>query len=86
MRTYHVDGEIFFASTEAFIAAFDFAEPLEKVIIDVGETITAVGALDKIAIKNIAPMELIGVNEARVRMLDRVAVHDKGEGVAPTAH
>ncbi|MBO3761070.1 SulP family inorganic anion transporter [Ciceribacter sp. L1K22] len=88
VRTYHVDGEIFFASTEAFILAFDFMEPLKKVVIDVHEAhlwdITAVGALDKVVLKfrrHGVVVDVIGVNEASAHMLDRFAVHDKDGGV-----
>jgi len=70
-RTYHVDGQIFFASAESFIAAFDFAEPLRKVTIDVSQAhlwgITAIGALDKIVLKHRRQgieASVIGVNEA----------------------
>ena len=53
--TYHVDGQIFFASAESFVAAFDFSETLRKVTIDVTQAhlwdITAVGALNKIVLK-----------------------------------
>ncbi|MDX0994227.1 STAS domain-containing protein [Sinorhizobium medicae] len=85
-RTYHVDGQIFFASTEGFVGAFDFAEPLDKVVIDVSEAhlwdITAVGALDKVVLKyrrHGVAVEVIGLNEASAHMLDRFAVHDKSE-------
>jgi SulP family sulfate permease len=83
-RTYHVDGQIFFASSESFIAAFDFDEPLRKVTIDVADAhlwdITAVGALDKIVLKyrrQGVDVAVIGVNEASAHMLDRFALHDK---------
>ncbi len=85
-RTYYVDGQIFFASTEGFVGAFDFAEPLDKVVIDVSGAhlwdITAVGALDKVVLKyrrHGVAVEVIGLNEASAHMLDRFAVHDKSE-------
>ncbi len=34
-RTYHVRGQLFFASTTAFFAAFDLREKLAKVVLDV---------------------------------------------------
>jgi SulP family sulfate permease len=95
LRTYYVDGEIFFASTEAFIAAFDFAEPLAKVVIDVAEAhlwdITAVGAVDKVVLKyrrHGVAVEVIGLNEASAHMLDRFAVHDRSgdASLATPAH
>ena len=92
MRTYLVEGQIFFASAESFIAAFDFSEPLKKVVIDVGTAhlwdITSVGALDKIVLKyrrNGVEVEVIGLNAASAHMLDRFAVHDKGDAVPAQA-
>ncbi|MDO9416023.1 SulP family inorganic anion transporter [Pararhizobium sp.] len=83
-RTYLVEGQIFFASTESFIAAFDFMEPLKKVAIDVSHAhlwdITAVGALDKVVLKyrrNGIDVTVNGLNEASARMLDQFALHDK---------
>ena len=83
-RVYHVVGQVFFASTEGFIAAFDFAESVGKVTIDVTHAhlwdITAVGALDKVVLKyraNGVDVRVIGLNEASAHMLDRFAVHDK---------
>lgn len=92
VRTYHVDGAVFFASAETFVMAFDFIEPLDKVVIDVHEAhfwdITAVGALDKVVLKyrrhNI-DVEVIGANEASSHMLDRFAVHDKDDVAMPVA-
>ncbi|MDX3928735.1 MAG: SulP family inorganic anion transporter [Shinella sp.] len=83
-RIYHVDGQIFFASTESFVAAFDFAETVRKVTIDVSDAhlwdITAVGALDKVVLKYRklgVEVTVRGVNEASAHMLDRFALHDK---------
>ncbi len=90
-RTYHVDGQIFFASAESFTAAFDFAESLRKVTIDVSAAhlwdITAVGALDKIVLKyrrQGVEVAVIGVNEASANMLDRFALHDKDHAAFST--
>jgi len=92
-RIYKVSGQIFFASTESFAAAFDFAEPLKKVTIDVHDAhlwdISAVGSLDKVVLKfrrHGVDVQVIGVNEASAHMLDRFAVHDKDTVAAPRAH
>jgi len=84
LRTYLVEGQVFFASTESFVAAFDFAEPVRKVVIDVHAAhlwdISAVGALDKVVLKfrrHGAEVVVIGVNEASAHMIDRFATHDK---------
>lgn len=83
-RTYLVEGQVFFASAESFVLAFDFSEPLERVTIDVGNAhlwdISAVGALDKVVLKfrrQGVAVEVHGVNEASAGMIDRFALHDK---------
>lgn len=83
-RIYSVEGQIFFASTESFIAAFDFLEPMQRIIIDVSRAhlwdISSVGALDKVVMKYRragADVKVIGLNEASAVMIDRFAEHDK---------
>ncbi len=83
-RTYRVEGQIFFASAESFTTAFDFAEPVDRITIDVSQAhlwdITAVDALDKVVLKyrrQGVDVAVIGVNEASAHMLDRFALHDK---------
>uniref|UniRef100_UPI0035612D2D SulP family inorganic anion transporter n=1 Tax=Immundisolibacter sp. TaxID=1934948 RepID=UPI0035612D2D len=55
VRTYTVTGQVFFASAERFVSAFDYREVIEKVCIDVSRAhfwdITAISALDKVVIK-----------------------------------
>ncbi|MFL1456029.1 SulP family inorganic anion transporter [Marinobacter sp. GN3S48] len=87
-RTYRVVGQVFFSSSEKFIAAFDFKEALDKVVIDLSRAhfwdITAVGALDKVVIKfrrEGADVEVIGLNEASATIVDRFGVHDKPDAV-----
>lgn len=84
MRTYHVSGQVFFASAERFVNAFDYKEVIEKVRIDVSCAhfwdITAVSALDKVVIKfrrEATEVEVIGLNEASATLVDKFAVHDK---------
>ncbi|WP_092987996.1 SulP family inorganic anion transporter [Rhizobium sp. NFR03] len=88
-RTYRVEGQVFFASADSFIAAFDFGEKTGSVTIDVSAAhfwdITAVGALDKVVLKfrrSGVPVEVVGLNEASATMLDRFAVHDKPDAPA----
>lgn len=83
-RTYSVKGQVFFASADRFINAFDYKEVIEKVRIDVSRAhfwdITAVSALDKVVIKfrrEATEVEVIGLNEASTTMVDKFAVHDK---------
>jgi SulP family sulfate permease len=88
LRSYKITGQVFFASADRFIHAFDYKELVEKVRIDVSRAhfwdVTAVSALDKVVIKfrreNIQ-VEVIGLNEASATMVDRFAVHDKPEAV-----
>jgi len=86
VRTYMVDGQVFFASAESFSAAFDFEEAVTSVVIDVTDAhfwdITAVGALDKVVLKyrrRGISVDVRGLNEASANMLDRFALHDKGD-------
>ncbi|MDN3524106.1 SulP family inorganic anion transporter [Halomonas sabkhae] len=87
-RVYKVVGQVFFASSERFSAAFDFKESVEKVTIDLSRAhfwdITAVQALDRAVIKfrrEGTDVELIGLNEASATIVDRYAVHDDPEAV-----
>ncbi|EAQ99457.1 SulP family inorganic anion transporter [Congregibacter litoralis] len=84
VRTYRVFGQVFFASADRFIAAFDYQEVIERVCIDVSRAhfwdITAISALDKVILKfrrEGTEVEVIGLNEASATMVDRFAVHDK---------
>ncbi|MDQ3657018.1 MAG: SulP family inorganic anion transporter, partial [Chloroflexota bacterium] len=83
-RTYVVTGQVFFASADAFIAAFDFQEALDKVIIDVSHAhfwdISAVATLDKVVLKfrrDATDVELIGMNDASSTIVDKLGIHDK---------
>ncbi|ESR25435.1 SulP family inorganic anion transporter [Lutibaculum baratangense] len=83
-RTYLVHGQVFFASSDAFNAAFDFREALEKVTIDLTHAhiwdISSVASLDMIVLKfrrEGAEVELVGLNKASETIVDRLAVHDK---------
>ena len=83
-RTYRVTGQVFFATADRFVDAFDFKEVIERVRIDVGRAhfwdITAVSALDKVVLKfrrEGCEVEVIGLNEASATMVDKFGVHDK---------
>lgn len=87
-RTYHVQGQVFFASSPEFIAAFDFKEAVAKVRIDVSHAhfwdLTSVGALDKVVLKfrrEGAEVEVIGLNQASATIVDRLAIHDKPDAL-----
>jgi SulP family sulfate permease len=83
-RRYVVEGQLFFASVDDFLAAFDFKEALEKVTIDVTHAhiwdISSVAALDTVVLKfrrEGAEVALIGLNAASETIVDRLAIHDK---------
>ena len=83
-RTYMIEGQLFFASVEAFNASFDFKESLDKVIIDVSNAhiwdISSVTAIDTVVLKfrrEGAEVEIIGMNEASETLVEKLGVHDK---------
>jgi SulP family sulfate permease len=87
-RTYHVVGQVFFASAEKFVEFFDFKEAVDRVVINLTEAhfwdITAVSALDKVVLKfrrEGTQVELIGLNEASATIVGRFSEHDKPEAV-----
>ena len=84
LRTYRVEGQLFFASAEAFTSSFDFKEALEKVVTDISAAhiwdISSVGALDMVVLKfrrEGAEVELIGMNAASETIVDKLAIHDE---------
>jgi SulP family sulfate permease len=88
VRTYHVYGQVFFASADAFFDAFDFQEALDRVVIDVTDAhlwdISAVAALDRVVLKfrrEGAEVSLVGMNDASSTIVDRLAIHDKVDGL-----
>ena len=88
VRTYRIVGQVFFSSADKFIAAFDFKEAVEKVVIDLSHShfwdITAVSSLDKVVLKlrrQGADVELIGLNEASSTIIDSFAIHDKPDEI-----
>jgi SulP family sulfate permease len=83
-RTYMVEGQLFFASAEDFLQAFDFREALEHVTIDVSRAhiwdISSVAALDMAVLKfrrDGAEVEIVGMNEASETIVDRLGTYDK---------
>ena len=91
-RAYIVTGQVFFASAEAFIGRFDFAEGATHVRIDVTGAhfwdITAVAALDRVVLKfrrNGAAVDVVGLNEASATLIDKFGVHDKPDAPARVA-
>jgi sulfate permease, SulP family len=92
VRTYSVSGQVFFASSDLFVEAFDVREDgLSAVVIDVEDAhlwdLTAVGALDKVVLKfreSGLPVEVRGLNQASATLVSRLGTHDK-EGARPAS-
>jgi sulfate permease, SulP family len=83
-RRYAVRGQVFFASSEAFVAEFDFHEKVRAVKLDLSHAhfwdITAIEALDRIVHKfrrNGIAVDVSGLNRASATMIEKYATHDK---------
>ncbi len=83
-RRYVVEGQLFFASAQDFLAAMDFKAPAPKVVIDVSQAhiwdLTGVGAIDTAVLKFRkagAEVEVVGLNAASATIMDKLAVHDQ---------
>ena len=83
-RTYHIEGQLFFASSEDFMKAFDFKEAPDKVTIILSRAhiwdISSVAVVDMAVLKfrrEGAEVDLIGMNKASETIVDRLAIHDK---------
>ncbi|MDB5778432.1 MAG: sulfate transporter family protein [Polaromonas sp.] len=92
-RVYSVAGQVFFASSDAFIAAFDFGEAVQRVRIDVSRAhfwdLTAVSALDKVVLKfkrEGAEVEVVGLNDASAMLVDRFGAQGKPGAVEQLPH
>lgn len=84
MRSYIVEGQLFYGSVEDFMNAFDFREALDRVVIDVSRAhiwdISSVQALDMAVLKfrrDGAEVEIVGMNAASETIVDKLATHDK---------
>ncbi|MEM1362843.1 MAG: SulP family inorganic anion transporter [Pseudomonadota bacterium] len=83
-RTYFIEGQLFFASSDEFLKSFDFREALEDVEIDVSRAhiwdISSVQALDMVVMKfrrEGADVRILGMNQASETLVDKFAIHDK---------
>lgn len=84
VRTYIIEGQLFYGSVEDFMNAFDFKEALDRVVIDVTRAhiwdISSVQALDLAVLKfrrDGAEVEIVGMNAASETIVDKLATHDK---------
>jgi len=92
-RTYTVTGQLFFASAEDFLNAFDFREDVRHVRIDVSHAhiwdLTGVGAVDRAVLKfrkRGIEVELLGMNEASATIMDKLAVHNRPTALGRAFH
>jgi SulP family sulfate permease len=83
-RRYAVTGQVFFASAEDFVDAFDLKEPLRRVEIDVTAAhfwdISSIGALDRVVLafrSRGATVDVVGLNEASAALVEQLGRHDK---------
>lgn len=80
LRTYRVRGQVFFASADLFVDAFDTRDTEDRPVrIDVTQAhfwdVTAVGALDKVVQrlqKHGSTVEVIGLNDASAVLVDKL--------------
>ena len=93
VRIYTVVGQVFFASTETFLASFDYKEVVERICIDVGGAhfwdLSAISALDQVVLKfkrEGTPVDIMGLNAASATLVDQFAVHDKPGAVEQLTH
>ncbi|MEE2774335.1 MAG: SulP family inorganic anion transporter [Pseudomonadota bacterium] len=87
-RTYHIKGQLFFASVESFMSSFDFKEAVDTVTIDLSAAhiwdISSVNALDMAILKlrrEGAEVTVKGINEASETLVDKLAIHDKPDAI-----
>ena len=92
VRTYIVEGQVFFASAGAFADAIDVTEAVERIVIDVTSAhfwdISAIGALDRVVMKarrHGLAVEVVGLNAASATMVEQFGTHDK-EGAVASVH
>ena len=83
-RTYRIEGQVFFASADAFMQAFDFREALDEVTLDLSRAhiwdVSSVASVDMVVLKfrrEGATVNLVGMNKASETLVDRLGEHDK---------
>lgn len=87
-RCYRVEGQIFFASADDFLAAFDFTESIRRATIDVSKAhiwdLTGVNAIDVAVLKfrkSGTDTEILGLNDASATIMDKLAMHDQPDAI-----
>lgn len=89
--TFLVEGQLFFASVEGFIDAFDFNVQNQRIVIDFSNAHiwddSAVGAIDKAVIKyreNNNEVSVVQLNAASKKIVDKLAVFNDPNGKLST--
>ena len=87
-RKYTITGQVFFTSSDRFVASFDFKETASKVLIDLSHAhfwdITAISSLDKVVLKfrrQGVEVEIQGLNQASTTLVDQFAIHNKPDAI-----
>lgn len=87
-RRYVVEGQVFFASADRFVSAFDTKETPDRVEIDVRLAhiwdLTGVGALDKVVLRFRragVPVDVIGLNEASATLVDKLTIQNRADAL-----
>ncbi|MEZ0494552.1 SulP family inorganic anion transporter [Kineococcus sp. TBRC 1896] len=82
LKTYHVHGALFFASSNDLVSQFDYAGDPERVLVDLSDShvwdASTVAALDAVTTKYAAKgkdVTIVGLNEASAAMHERLAGH-----------
>ncbi len=90
VRTYFVEGQVFFASAGTFADSIDVAEPVARIVIDLTAAhfwdISAVGALDRVIAKAQRRgllVEVVGLNAASATMVERFALRNRRKPWSP---
>ncbi|MCR8842309.1 SulP family inorganic anion transporter [Paenibacillus sp. SC116] len=83
-QVFQVEGQLFFASTNSFLSAFDWNTSGEEIVIDFSRAHvwddSAVGAIDKVILKyreNGNHVSIVGLNASSQHLIDHLTVHDK---------
>jgi len=78
--TFDVEGQLFFASVDGFVDAFDYSVQNQKIVIDFSTAHvwddSAVGAIDKVVMKyreNHNQVSIINLNAASKKLVDKLA-------------
>ena len=88
VRTYHLYGQLFFVAVDKFIAAFDYSEKVNKVVIDLRHAwlwdSSAIAGIDKVVSKfrrNGTEVEVLSPEGESGDLHDKLALHDKGKEI-----